>query len=75
MVAVTGDDDAQVIPPSEAPWAGARTAGRPRLWLSDYRGEGRDRLLAVRAGGLLTRGNVGWAGSEQAAGRVPGGPR
>ena len=40
-----------------------------------YQGEGRDRLLAGRVEELLTRESVGWVGSEQAAGRVPGAPR
>ena len=75
MVAVTGDDDAQVISWLGASWAGARVAGRPRLWFGGYRGEGRDRLLAGRVGGLLTWESAGWVGSEQAAGRVPGAPR
>ena len=75
MVAVTGDDDVQVIPPLGACWAGARAAGWPWLWFGGYRGVGRDRLLAGRVGELLTRERVGWVGSEQAAGRVPGVPR
>jgi hypothetical protein len=71
-VAVTGDDDAQVIPPLEAFWAGARAAGRPRLWFRDYRGEDRCRLLAGRAGEFLTWESTARVGSEQAAGLVPG---
>ncbi len=74
MVAVTGDDDAQVIPPLRASWARARAAGRPRLWFRGYRGEGRGRLLAQRVG-LLTRESADWLGSEQVAGLVPGAPR
>ena len=48
MVAVTSDDDAQVIPPWGHP--GREPGGRrPRLWFRGYRGGGRDRLLAGRA--------------------------
>ena len=72
MVAVTGDDYAQAISPWGAWWAGAPAAGRPRLGFRGYQGEGRDRLLAARVEGLLTREGAGWVGNEQAAGRVLG---
>ena len=75
MVAVTGDYDAQVIPPLGASWAGARAARRPRLWFRGNHGEGRDRLLAGRAGQLLTRERADGVGGDQGAGRVPEMPR
>ena len=72
MVAVTGDDDAQVMLPLGASWVGARAAGRPPLW---FQGGGWDRLLAGRVGRLLARESAGWVGSGQVAGLLPGGLR
>jgi hypothetical protein len=61
MVAVTGDDDAQVIPPLGASWAAARAAGRPRLWFRGW-------LPAERVGELLIRESSSWVRSERAWG-------
>jgi hypothetical protein len=75
MVAVTGDDDAQVIPPLGASWAAARAAGRPRLWFRGYRGWGWGWLPAERVGELLIRESSSWVRSERDAWGVRGAPR